>query len=116
MIREPRRSSHKAVALLSRGRRHGLFLLNAGSFLKPIGPPTVQVSSIESQWLKEQAQQRAEATLVAHVSRTAAQAFNVAAKIAGSNPALAPLVLIAPRDSCWACRSVQPSPRGLWRH
>jgi hypothetical protein len=95
-LAEARRSRHKAVVLLTRGSRPGLFLLNAGSFSKPIGPPTVQVSSIESEWLKEQAQQRAEATLV--VSRTAAQASNVAVKIAGSNPALAPLVLMAPRS------------------
>src|ERR1700730_6264538 len=58
---EARRSRHKAVVLLTRGSRPGLFLLNAGSFSKPIGAPTVQVSSIESEWLKEQAQQRAEA-------------------------------------------------------
>ena len=100
-LAEARRSRHKAVVLLTRGSRPGLFLLNAGSFSKPIGPPTVQVSSIESEWLKEQAQQRAEATLVAHVSRTAAQAFNVAVKIAGSNPALAPLVIMAPRSGWW---------------
>jgi hypothetical protein len=103
-LAEARRSRHKAVVLLTRGSRPGLFLLNAGSFSKPIGPPTVQVSSIESEWLKEQAQQRAEATLVAHVSRTAAQAFNVAVKIAGSNPALAPLVLMAPRSGWWQWR------------
>ena len=91
-----------------------LFLLNAGSFSKPIGPPTVQVSSIESEWLKEQAQQRAEATLVAHVSRAAAQAFNVAVKIAGSNPALAPLVLMAPRSGWWQCASEQGSRLACW--
>jgi hypothetical protein len=89
-------------------------LLNAGSFSKPIGPPTVQVSSIESEWLKEQAQQRAEATLVAHVSRTAAQAFNVAVKIAGSNPALAPLVFMAPRSGWWQCASEQGSRLACW--
>jgi hypothetical protein len=113
-LAEARRSRHKAVVLLTRGSRPGLFLLNAGSFSKPIGPPTVQVSSIESEWLKEQAQQRAEATLVAHVSRTAAQAFNVAVKIAGSNPALAPLVLMAPRSGWWQCASEQGSRLACW--
>src|SRR4029077_18169171 len=80
---------HKAVVLVTRGSHPGLFLLNAGSFAKPFGPPTLQVSSVESGWLKEQAQQRAEATLVAHASRTAAEALNVTVKVAGSNPALA---------------------------
>jgi len=38
-LAEARRSRHKAVVLLTRGSRPGLFLLNAGSFSKPIGPP-----------------------------------------------------------------------------
>src|SRR5260370_143734 len=113
-LAEVRRSRHKAVVLLTRGSQPGLFLLNAGSFSKPIGPPTVQVSSIESEWLKEQAKQRAEATLVAHVSRTAAQAFKVAVKIAGSNPALTPLVLMAPRSGWWQCASEQGSRLACW--
>jgi hypothetical protein len=113
-VAEARRSRHKAVVLLTRGSRPGLFLLNAGSFSKPAGPPTVQVSSIKSEWLKEQAKQRTEATLVAHVSRTAAQAFNVAVKIAGSNPALAPLVVMAPRSGWWQCASEQGSRLACW--
>src|ERR1700731_2052607 len=55
-LAEARRSRHKAVVLLTRGSRPGLFLLNAGSFSKPIGPPIVQVSSLESEWVKEKAQ------------------------------------------------------------
>jgi hypothetical protein len=114
-VAEARRSRHKAVVLLTRGgSRPGLFLLNAGSFSNPIGPPTVQLSSVESEWLKEQAQQRAEATLVAHVNRTATQAFNVAVKIAGSNPALAPLVVMAPRSGWWQCASEQGSRLACW--
>jgi hypothetical protein len=111
-VAEARRSRHKAVVLLTRGSRPGLFLLNAGSFSKPAGPPAV--SSIKSEWLKEQAKQRTEATLVAHVSRTAAQAFNVAVKIAGSNPALAPLVVMAPRSGWWQCASEQGSRLACW--
>lgn len=46
----------------------------------------LQVSSAEATSLHEQAAARAEATLVAHVDRSIAQAFNVTAKIAGTNP------------------------------
>ena len=113
-VAESRQSRHKAVVLLTRGSRPGLILLNALSCTKPIGPPTLQVSSVESEWLMEQAQQRAEATLVAHVSRTAARAFNVTAKITGSNPAPAPLVLIAPRSGWWQCASEQGSRLVCW--
>ncbi len=74
----------------------------------------LQISSVESEWLREQADARAEATLVAQVNRTAAQAFNVTAKIAGSNPALAPLVLMAPRSGWWQCASEQGSRLACW--
>jgi hypothetical protein len=113
-VAEARQSRHKAVVLLTRGSHPGLFLLNAGSFTKPIGPPTLQVSSVESGWLKEQARQRAEATLVAHASRTAAEALNVTVKVAGSNPALAPLVFMAPRSGWWQCVSEQGSRLACW--
>lgn len=108
-LAQARRTRHKAVVLITRGNHPGLFLLNAGSFTKPFGPPTLQVSSVESEWLKKQARQRAEATLVAHASQTAAEALNVTVKIAGSNPALAPLVFMAPRSGWWQCVSEQGS-------
>src|SRR5262249_47776181 len=73
-VLKARRSQHKAVVALTRGIRPGLHLLNAAEFLKPFGPPMLQVSSAESDWLREMAATRAEATLVAHVKRTAARA------------------------------------------
>lgn len=113
-VSKARRSQHKAVVVLTRGTRLGLYLLNASDFLKPLGPPMLQISSAESALLKELAAARAEATLVAHVKRTAAQAFNVTAKIAGSNPALKPLVLMAPRSAWWQCVSEQGSRLACW--
>ena len=113
-VQEGRRSQHKAVVVLTRGIRPGLFLLNASAFAKPFGPPMLQISSSDSDWLREQAATRAEAMLVAQVSRRAAQAFNVTAKIAGSNPALAPLVLMAPRSGWWQCASEQGSRLACW--
>ena len=44
-VAEARRSHHKAVVLATRGSRPGLFLLNAGSFAKPNGPPTLYAAS-----------------------------------------------------------------------
>ena len=71
--------------------------------------PRCRSQASKAGWLKEQAQQRAEATLVAHASRTAAEALNVTVKVAGSNPALAPLVFMAPRSGWWQCVSEQGS-------
>ena len=113
-VAEARHSRHKAVLLLTRSTRPGLFLINASAFTKPFGPPMLQVSSVESEWLKEQAQRRAETTFVAHAQRTAAQAFNITVKIAGRNPTLAPIVLMAPRSGWWQCASEQGSRLVCW--
>jgi hypothetical protein len=113
-VQEARHSGHKAIVVLTRGPRPGLFLINARGFTKPFGPPMLQISSAESAWLKEQADRHAEATLVAEVRRTTTQAYNLTAKIPGSNPALAPLVLMAPRSGWWQCASEQGSRLACW--
>ena len=102
------------MILLTRGNRPGLFLINAAAFTKPFGPPMLQVSSRESEWLKEQAQRRTDATVVAYAKRTAARAFNVTVKIEGSTPTLAPLVVMAPRSGWWQCASEQGSRLACW--
>jgi hypothetical protein len=109
-----RRSRHKAVILLTRGSKPGLFLLNAPSFRAPCGPPMLQVSSAESEWLKQQAAARAEATVVAVATRTATQAFNVTAKVAGSDPRLPPLVVMTPRSGWWRCASERGGGLACW--
>ncbi|MHB1206174.1 MAG: M28 family peptidase [Rhodospirillaceae bacterium] len=113
-VAESRRSQHKAVVVLTRGIRPGLFLLNANSFAEPSGPPLLQVSSAESVWLKEMAAAGAAATLVAHVKRTPAQAANVIARIAGRKSALPPLVVMAPRSAWFQSVTEQGSRMACW--
>ena len=74
----------------------------------------LQVSSANSDWLKAQAQTRAEATVAVHATRTGAQGLNVTATIAGSNPTLAPIVVMAPRSGWWQCASEQGSRLACW--
>lgn len=102
-----RRSAHKGLVLLTRGRRPGLFLSNALAFRNPSGPPMLQVSNTESEWLNQQGRIGAEATLVAEIKRSTVEAFNMTAKVAGSDPKLAPLVFMAPRSAWWQCVSEQ---------
>jgi hypothetical protein len=109
-----RNSRHKAVILLTRGSKPGLFLLNALSFRKPCGPPMLQISSEESEWLKEQVSARAEATVVAAVDQTETHAFNVTAKIAGSDPGLPPLAIMTPRSGWWQCASERGGGLACW--
>ena len=109
-----RRSRHKAVILVTGGGKPGLFLSNASAFPGPVGPPMLQISSVEGAWLRQQAQHRAEATVVAYVRRTPAHALNVIATIAGRDQSLAPLVVMAPRSGWWQCVSEQGSRLVCW--
>ena len=113
-VAEARRSRHKAVVVLMRGARPGLYLLNASDFRKPFGPPVVQVSSLRSEWLRDRAAARANAKVVAYVKRATAEAFNVTAKVPGSVPGLGPVVIMAPRSGWWQCVSEQGSRLVCW--
>jgi hypothetical protein len=109
-----RSSRHKAVVLLTRGSRPGLYLLNALSFRAPCGPPMLQVSSAESAWLRDQAAAHTQATVVAAATRTAAKAFNVVTKISGRDPELPPLVVMTPRSGWWQCAGERGGGLACW--
>jgi hypothetical protein len=109
-----RSGRHKAVVLLTRGARPGLYLLNALSFRTPCGPPMLQVSSAESAWLKHHAAAGTQATVVAAATRTATSAFNVVAKISGRDPELPPLVIMTPRSGWWQCASERGGGLACW--
>ncbi len=98
-----RESKQRAIIVVTRGGKPGLTPVNGGKFLAPFGPPVLQVSSEEGNWLTDQAGKGAEARLVAHVKRSRVQAINVTAKIGGRDPKLAPVVAITPRSGWWQC-------------
>ena len=114
VLTEVRQSRQKAVVLITRGSRPGLFLLNAPAFTKPFGPPTLQVSSAEAAWLYEQARARAEVTLIAKVERRPARAANVTARIAGTDASLSPVVISTPRSGWWQCASERGGGLACW--
>ena len=114
VLTEVRQSRHRAVVLITRGSRPGLFLLNAPAFTKPFGPPTLQLSSVEAAWLHEQALARAEITLVAKVERRPARAANVTAMIAGTDASLPPIVISTPRSGWWQCASERGGGLACW--
>jgi hypothetical protein len=113
-ISEARGGVHKAVVLVAGGSRPGLFLTNALAFRNPSGPPMLQVSNTEIEWLRRQSQRGAEATVVTQVTRAPAQAFNVTTRIAGSNSKLPPLVFMAARSAWWQCVTEQGNRLACW--
>jgi hypothetical protein len=100
-----RETRHRAIVIVTRGARAGLTPINAPQFTSAYGPPALQVTSEENDWLKQQAEKKSEATLIARVSRTKARAFNVTARIKGADAKLAPLVVMTPRSGWWRCAS-----------
>lgn len=105
---------HRAIVLLTRGRRPGLCPNNAESFLHPFGPPVLQVSSEDKSWLDELARASTEVVVIAQATRTPADAFNVTAAIRGSSPSLPPLVIMTPRSGWWTCASERGGGIASW--
>ena len=112
---DARRSSrHKAIVAITQGRRPGLCPSNAESFLRPFGPPVLQVSSHDAAWLTEQATRGAEVQFVAHAARTAATANNVTAALQGADQSLPPLVVMTPRSGWYWCGSERGGGIACW--
>ena len=101
-IEELRRSrKHTGLIVVTRAARPGLCPINARHFTEPFGPPVLQVSSEEEEWLTQAASRQLEITLVVQATRTAAEASNVVAQVNGTDADLPPLVVLTPRSSWW---------------
>lgn len=89
-----------AIIAVTEGGAPGLALLNAPAFVAPFGPPVLQVSSDEGDWLTAAAERGVTARLVAQIERRSEQTFNVTA-VAGSGPFV--LGVNTPRSGWWQC-------------
>ena len=109
-----RLNRHQAIVVVTRGARPGFCPSNADSFLRPFGPPVLQVASAEAPFLGRCARQGAQAVLTAHVERTQTEAFNVIAVVGGTDKSLAPLVVMTPRSGWWSCASERGGGLTCW--
>ncbi|MBX9826127.1 MAG: hypothetical protein K2Y27_14185 [Xanthobacteraceae bacterium] len=109
-----RQSRHEAIVAATRGVRPGFCPSNADSFLRPFGPPVLQVSSEEAEFLAGCARRGAKALLTAHVERTQTHAFNVVTVVSGTDKGAAPLVVMTPRSGWWACASERGGGLACW--
>jgi hypothetical protein len=109
-----RANRFKAIVAVTRGRRPGLCPSNADSFLRPFGPPVLQVASEEAAWLTEQATRGVEVQLIASVGRTQTTATNVTAVLQGSDPTLPPFVVMTPRSGWYWCASERGGGIASW--
>jgi len=109
-----RQNRHSAIVCVTRGARAGLCPNNADAFLRPFGPPVVQVSSEHGPMLGEHAKRGTVVQLIASVTRTPATSFNVTATIPGAGRSLAPLVVMTPRSGWYACASERGGGIACW--
>ena len=100
-----RANGRPALVAVTKGHADvpGLALQNADRFNAPFGPPVVQVASEHEAWLREAAASGEATTVTAHVEFEAAQGWNVRARVAGRDRALAPLVVMTPKSAWWVC-------------
>lgn len=80
---------------------NGVATLNAEDYLHPFGPPVLQVANQHWDRLSGAASGDSPATAVVHCVREEGQALNVGATVKGTNPSLAPLVVMTPRSGWW---------------
>ena len=109
-----RRNRHRAIVVVTRGARPGFCPSNADSFLRPFGPPVLQVTSEEAPFLADCGRQGANVSLTAHVARAQVQAFNVIAVVSGTDKSAAPLVVMTPRSGWWWCASERGGGLACW--
>jgi hypothetical protein len=109
-----RQNRHEAIVVVTRGAQPGFCPSNADGFLRPFGPPVLQVASDEAMFLTDCARQSAKALLTVHVERTQAQAFNVVATVPGTDKGAAPAVVMTPRSGWWWCASERGGGLACW--
>jgi hypothetical protein len=112
--RARRSGLYRGIVCITQGGRPGLCPSNADSFLSPFGPPVLQISSVEADWLRLYAQATGEIQIVAHVKRKRVEAFNVTATLAGRDRSLPPLVVMTPRSGWWTCASERGGGIACW--
>ncbi len=112
---EARRANrHRAIVLVTRGQRPGLCPSNAESFLKPFGPPVLQISSEAQPRADAMAKAGAEVLVIAQVKHTPAEAFNVLATIRGADSNQPPLIVMTPRSGWYTCASERGGGIACW--
>jgi hypothetical protein len=112
---ECRRSGrYKGIIAIASGSYPGLTPLNAWDFTAPFGPPVLQVDSEAATWLEDSAQDGQEAVLVTQVQRDEVEDFNVIVTLKGTNPQLAPLVVLTPRSGWWHCAAERGGGLACW--
>ena len=109
-----RSSDYLGLVAVASGDSPGLMASNAPHFREPFGPPVLQVSSEEGEWLTRQAQSYSPAHLVVSAQRLDSESFNVTGRVSGSDQDALPLLVMTPRSGWWHCASERGAGLACW--
>ena len=107
-------SDYLGLVAVASGESPGLMASNAPDFREPFGPPVLQVSSEEGEWLGRQAQTFSPAHLVVSAQRQDSECFNVTGRVPGANQDASPLLVMTPRSGWWHCASERGAGLACW--
>lgn len=108
LLEQARRDNqHRAIVIVSDASYppNGVATLNAERFAAPIGPPTLQIANRHWEALQSAMNTRERATLIVFCEYASTKAYNVSARLYGTDPNLAPMVIMTPRSGWWRCAS-----------
>jgi len=99
--------THRAIVVLpERGSAHGdLAVINAEHAATPDATPLVQLAGTHSWPLQTGMQEGAAARVIVEAERAPAEGLNVTARLRGTQPELAPLIVMTPRSGWFGCAS-----------
>lgn len=98
---------HQAIVLVTEESMppDGVATINAPSFLKPYGPPVLQVPNRRWRDIQTALKTRTRARVVVDCEYVKATSSNVQATITGTDASLSPLLVMTPRSGWWSCAS-----------
>jgi len=109
---------HKAILAVYKpqnvGGPSGLALVNAQNFPSNVGKPVLLVDGSFLGMLEKEAARGAQVELVVTVTEEEAKAINVQAELLGSDPALAPVLIMTPRSGWWRCATERATGIAAW--
>jgi hypothetical protein len=96
-----RGAAHDGLVILCTGAQPGMGLLNAERFREPYGAPAIHLAGTARERVLAAAARGTAARLVAHSTRTPAQARNLVVTLRGRRRDRPSLVIMTPRSSWW---------------
>ena len=107
-------AGHRVLVAVTVGQGPGLLAMSPVAFWEPFGPPVLQVDSEVQAQLSVHAERGSDAHLVASVTGTEAESFNVVGRLKGTHERLHPLIVMTPHTGWWDCASERGGCLAFW--